>query len=109
MPQCRTECSNPRSARDRVPHGGALDLPCWNGVHVMKKRISLSMALAALAVLVLGSALWAVNPAATTITISDLECQGCAKKVVAMLNEVPGVAAAEANVEAKTATVTPKA
>lgn len=88
--------------------GGAHDLSLRKGVRVMRKQNCLSMAVAIVAALAVGSAVWAANSTATTITISDLECQGCAKKVTAKLKEVAGVTAVEASVEAKTATVTPK-
>lgn len=74
----------------------------------MRKQNLGSLALAALAALALGNALWAANPAPTTIAIPDLECQGCAKKVAAQVYAVPGVATVQANVQGKTATITPK-
>jgi Cu+-exporting ATPase len=75
----------------------------------MRQQTSWSMALAAVALLGLATIGRATDPAATVITIGDLECQGCAKKVTAKLNEVPGVAAVQADVQAKPATITPKA
>jgi len=66
------------------------------------------MVVAVLAVLALGSVLWATNPAPTKITVPDMHCMGCAKKIAAKLYEVPGVAKVEANIEATTLTVTPK-
>jgi Cu+-exporting ATPase len=50
----------------------------------------------------------AADPAPTVITISDLDCPSCAKKVAAKLAEVPGVAKVETDVEAQTATVIPQ-
>lgn len=67
------------------------------------------MAVVALAVLTLGNALWAADPAPTTITIPDMHCMGCAKKMANQLYQVPGVAKVQANVEATTMIVTPKA
>ncbi|HJT76950.1 MAG TPA: heavy-metal-associated domain-containing protein [Gemmataceae bacterium] len=75
----------------------------------MRTQIRWSTALAALAVLTLGSALRAAPPVTTTITIPDMHCQGCAKKVADQLYQVRGVAAVQANVQAKTLTVTPRA
>jgi copper chaperone CopZ len=47
-------------------------------------------------------------PPATVVSVSDLECAGCGKKLVAKLTEVPGVAKVEADVDAKVVKVTPK-
>ena len=74
----------------------------------MRKQIRWSTAVAALAVLALGGALRAAPPVVTTITIPDMHCQGCAKKVAAQLYQVRGVAAVQANVQAKTITVNPQ-
>lgn len=46
---------------------------------------------------------------ATTLTVPDLDCPSCAKKLAAKLGVVAGVATVEPNVEAKTVKVTPKA
>lgn len=54
-------------------------------------------------------AAYAADPAPTTITIPGMHCGGCAKKVAAKLTAVAGVAKAEADVEAKTIRITPKA
>ena len=55
-------------------------------------RIKLTgMAAVALAVLTLGNALWAADPAPTTITVPDMHCMGCAKKMATELYKVPGV------------------
>lgn len=51
----------------------------------------------------------AADPPATTITIPDLDCASCAKKVGGKVAEVPGVGKVEYSVQAKTLTVTPKA
>jgi Cu+-exporting ATPase len=40
----------------------------------------------------------AADPAATVITVQDMHCLGCAKKITSKLNEVPGVAAVRADV-----------
>ncbi len=48
-------------------------------------------------------------PAATTITVPDLDCASCAKKVGGKVAEVVGVAKVEYSVEAKTIRVIPKA
>ena len=48
-------------------------------------------------------------PATTTLTVADLDCPVCAKKLAAKLVAVPGVEKAEPNVEAKTVKVTHKA
>jgi Cu+-exporting ATPase len=74
----------------------------------MRTRI-LWAALVTAVVLAQGSALWAQNPALTTITVPDMHCMGCAKKMANQLYQVPGVAKVQASVEATTLTVTPKA
>lgn len=80
--------------------------PVWNGVLPMKK-VNL------LAVLVLGLALvasaQAQQPASTTITIPNMHCAGCAKKVVSQLAAVPGVAAVQPYLQAKKVVVTSRA
>ena len=50
----------------------------------------------------------AADPAPTTISIPELHCGGCANKVTAKLTALTSVAKAEADVKAKTITVTPK-
>lgn len=61
------------------------------------------------------AALWscghalAADPAQTVITVEKMHCKVCAKKLVAKLEKVAGVQKVEADVEAKTLTVTPKA
>jgi copper chaperone CopZ len=57
---------------------------------------------------VLGTAVQAADPAVTKITVPDLDCPSCAKKVVAKLQAVEGVAEAKADVETKIITVTAK-
>ena len=68
-----------------------------------------SMVIAALTVVALGGVLQASSPTQTTIAIADLHCMGCAKKVAAQVYQVPGVATVQANVQARTITVTPQA
>jgi Cu+-exporting ATPase len=46
---------------------------------------------------------------ATVITIEDLDCPTCAKKVEKMVAAVPGVASVKTDVKTMTATVTPLA
>jgi copper chaperone CopZ len=48
------------------------------------------------------------TPAATRITLPDMECEVCAAKLVKKLTAVAGVAKVEADVKAQTLTVTPK-
>jgi Cu+-exporting ATPase len=55
-----------------------------------------------------GSRATAVESPNTTITVSDLHCAGCAKKVATALSKVTGVAKVESDVEAKTLKVIPK-
>ncbi len=62
-----------------------------------------------LAVLAGGNVLWAQNPTRTIITVPDMHCMGCAKKMATRLYQVPGVAKVEANVPATTLTLTPQA
>ena len=53
------------------------------------KRTSLCVAIAALAMAVVNSPLWAqTRPTVTTIAIKGMHCQGCAGKVAALL-ELP--------------------
>ncbi len=74
----------------------------------MRTQNRWSITLAVLAVGLLGNVLQAANPAPTAITIPDMHCQGCAKKVAAQLYQVPGVAAVQADMQAKMLTVAPK-
>ncbi len=62
-----------------------------------------ALALAATAVL-------AQAPAAqqTTITVPDMHCQGCVKKVADKLYAVQGVGAVQADMEARTLVITPR-
>ncbi len=51
----------------------------------------------------------AADPVPTKITVPDMDCASCAKKVGGKVAEVPGVGKVEYSVEARTLTVTPKA
>lgn len=75
----------------------------------MKTEVRWLMALAVAVPLTAGHAVYAADPVPTTITIPDMECGGCAKKVAAKLVEVPGVAKAEPDVEKRTVRVMPRA
>jgi copper chaperone CopZ len=48
------------------------------------------------------------DPKPTTITITEMDCPSCAKKIADKLAKVEGVAKAEADVKTKTVKVTPK-
>jgi copper chaperone CopZ len=72
----------------------------------MKRQNRWSAVATTLAVLTLGTSLWAASP--TKITIPDMECNGCAKKVAVQLKAVPGVGTIQTDVPTKIATVTPK-
>lgn len=58
------------------------------------------IAAAALAVLTLalGQPARASGPVPTIITVSDMHCAGCAKKMAAKLYQIPGVATVQADV-----------
>jgi copper chaperone CopZ len=62
----------------------------------------------ALALLAVGADTRAAPPT-TTLTIPDLDCPACAKKLAAKLVALPGVEKAEPDVEAKSVKVTHKA
>lgn len=49
------------------------------------------------------------GPVPTKIITPDMDCPTCAKKVIAKLNAVPGVAKVEPDFEAHTLTIIPKA
>lgn len=51
---------------------------------------------------------YAADPKPTTITIPEMDCPSCAKKIADKLVKVDGVAKAEADVKTKTIKVTPK-
>ncbi len=65
-------------------------------------------ALVVLVALALGQTLRAADPLVTTITVPDMHCMGCAKKMTNKLYELPGVAEVRADVPTTTLTVTPK-
>jgi copper chaperone CopZ len=48
------------------------------------------------------------NSVLTKITTPEMDCEVCAKKLIAKVNAVPGVAKVEADIEAHTLTITPK-
>jgi copper chaperone CopZ len=73
------------------------------------QRTGIGTVLAALAVLTLSSALQAQAPPPLTITVPDMHCLGCAKKMANQLYQVPGVAKVQASVETTSLIVTPKA
>jgi copper chaperone CopZ len=75
----------------------------------MGERTRWRAVLAAVAVLAWAQALPAQEPTRTTITIEDLHCAGCAKRVVRRLTTVRGVAAAQAELKTSSVTVTPQA
>jgi copper chaperone CopZ len=50
----------------------------------------------------------ASDPKPTTITIPEMDCPSCAKKIADKVAKVDGVAKAEADVKTKTIKVTPK-
>lgn len=69
-----------------------------------------SLAAAALAALfVLSARAQPAAPPATTITVPEMDCASCAKKLGVKVGEVPGVAKIEYNVEARTLRVMHKA
>lgn len=73
----------------------------------MKTILIWSLAFGACLGLVASPAM-ASDPAPTTISVPDMHCAGCAKKLATELNKVVGVAKVETDVEAKTVKVTPK-
>ena len=64
--------------------------------------------LAALAVLALSATAWATEPAPTAITVQEMHCMSCARKMADRLYAVPGVAGVAADVKSKRLTVTAK-
>lgn len=64
----------------------------------MRNRTLGATAAAGLAALLLASGLRAQAPAVTAITVPDMHCAGCAKKMAGQLHRVPGVAAVQADV-----------
>lgn len=51
----------------------------------------------------------AADPVPTKITVPDMDCASCAKKIGGKVAEVKGVGKVEYSVEGRTITVTPKA
>ena len=74
----------------------------------MMKKLFATFALA-VGVFALAGTAGAVDPTSTTISIPEMHCAGCAKKVATKLTTLTGVAKAEADMKTKTITVTPKA
>ncbi len=73
----------------------------------MTKKLFAAFALA-VGVFALAGTAGAVDPT-STISIPEMHCAGCAKKVTTKLTTLTGVAKAEADMKTKTITVTPKA
>lgn len=68
-----------------------------------------SIAAAVTVLLVMVGPALAADPPATTVTIPEMDCASCAKKVGGKLAEVPGVAKVEYDVSARIIKVTHKA
>ena len=66
------------------------------------------LVLAALIGLALCGTARAVDPAATAITIPEMECKGCAAKVTTALTGIAGVAAVQTDVKNHITVVKPK-
>ncbi|MBY0525364.1 MAG: heavy-metal-associated domain-containing protein [Gemmataceae bacterium] len=66
------------------------------------------LALAAFVALAVIARMQAADMPPTKITIPDMECKHCAKKVATTLTTVAGVAVVETNVPSRTAVVRPK-
>lgn len=73
---------------------------------MMRNRTPLHVALTTLATLTLGGLAEAANP--TTITVPDMHCMMCVKKIVAQMQAVPGVANVQTNMPAAAVTVVAK-
>ena len=71
---------------------------CAYGKEKMMRKIKWSLTLAALAMVALAGSVRAADAVPTTITVEDMHCMGCAKKIAAQLYKVPGVAAIKADV-----------
>lgn len=67
-----------------------------------------ALTLALLALLALSSNAHTNGTPHTTITIPEMECQGCAKKIADKVYAVPGVGTVQANVQARVLIVTPR-
>lgn len=75
----------------------------------MNKRMNRVLALAIALTTAATMQLQAADAKPTIITIGNMHCAGCAKKITDQLNTVVGVAKAEADLTAKTVKITPKA
>ena len=64
------------------------------------RKTKWSVTLAALAMVALAGSTRAADAVPTTITVEDMHCMGCAKKIAARLYKVSGVAAVKADVPA---------
>lgn len=73
------------------------------------RKMKWSVALAAFAMMALAGSIRAADAPATTITVEDMHCMGCAKKIAARLYKVPGVAAVKADMPASRLVVQAKA
>lgn len=51
---------------------------------------------------------YATDPTSITISVPDIDCAGCGKKLSTELAKVTGVSKAQVDVENKTVTLTPK-
>ena len=67
-----------------------------------------ALALALLALLALNATAQTNATPRTTITIPEMECQGCAKKVADKVYAVPGVGTVQANVQARVLIIAPR-
>lgn len=70
-------------------------------------RFRYSLLLVGLAFFLGNGALWA-DSLRTTITLKELDCPSCAKKLATRLSQLPGVAEVKTNLDAKTATIVPR-
>lgn len=66
------------------------------------------LAVAVVGLLALTGLAQSPNQYQTTITIPEMECQGCAKKIADKLYAVPGVGTVQANVQSRILLVTPR-
>lgn len=64
------------------------------------RKVKRSLTLTALVMAVLVGGVRAVEPQPTTITVEDMHCMGCAKKIAARLYKVSGVAAVKVDMPA---------
>ena len=72
-------------------------------------RLHLLTAVLVALVLCAGLAAQSKVPETTKLTVEEMQCAGCAKKVATKLLAVSGVAKVEATVQTKSFTITPKA